>query len=128
VHQSEALIFWGALLANCIFWFAFGIVNLISLSLLNFQECLVVFILSAANLIGYFKCARGKNLITLPLSLFLKTTHVVSFLSSLHLLPHSTTFVFADASNRVKALATSFVVNQAVGYVAGQNNNNNPSK
>jgi len=61
INQSEKSIFWAASFATPVLWFVLGIVSIFELSARWLTLVAVAFGLSAANLWGYIKCARGNK-------------------------------------------------------------------
>ena len=53
----DTTLFWGSLYAAPAFWGVFLIIELIGLSLIWFLVCLISFVLTFSNTVGYYKCS-----------------------------------------------------------------------
>ena len=53
----DTTIFWGSLYLTPIFWIVMTFIKLISVKIMYFLECLIAFILTFSNTVGYYKCS-----------------------------------------------------------------------
>ncbi len=53
----DTTIFWGSLYITPIFWIVMTFIKLIGFKIMYFLECLIAFILTFSNTIGYYKCS-----------------------------------------------------------------------
>ena len=53
----DTTLFWGSLYIAPAFWGVFLIIELIGLSLIWFLVCLISFVLTFSNMVGYYKCS-----------------------------------------------------------------------
>ena len=53
----DTTIFWGSLYITPVFWIVMTFIKLISVKIMYFLECLIAFILTFSNTIGYYKCS-----------------------------------------------------------------------
>ena len=53
----DTTIFWGSLYITPVFWIVMTFIKLIGFKIMYFLECLIAFILTFSNTVGYYKCS-----------------------------------------------------------------------
>lgn len=58
VGKTDSFVFWTGLYLTPVIWVVFALKNLLSLGILWINVCIICFMLSSANLVGYYKCQK----------------------------------------------------------------------
>lgn len=56
--KTDSFVFWSALYLTPLVWGFFGFMDLLSLKFFWVNVCFICFLLSSANVVGYYKCQK----------------------------------------------------------------------